>query len=158
MTAPESMPQTEKRIADPLYPTVADALKAVRDDYDYWTGKLTESSFALSLAIIAANWAAFPSVDTIRKHGWSKASIAAVVLNLVVNVLGAFVLGELHRRQVIYAEGNPARWEEEFESYGGWKNPWPFTACIEWWAAASRCCRVFLPLAGGVLFLIALYR
>lgn len=38
-----------------------EGLADVRTDFFYWTGKLTDSSFQLSLALIGANWAAFGS-------------------------------------------------------------------------------------------------
>jgi len=45
-----------------LYASASDGLKQVRDDFLYWTGRLTDSSFQLSFALIAGNWAAFGSL------------------------------------------------------------------------------------------------
>jgi hypothetical protein len=67
-----------------LYSTPEAALSSIRDDYLYWTGKLTESSFALSLAVIGANWAVFGSVDKVLNNIWAELSIAAVILSLLL--------------------------------------------------------------------------
>lgn len=61
---------------DVLYQNPNDALKAVREDYLYWTGKLTDTSWQLSYAIIAANWAVFGSVDKLLGNLWSKLSVS----------------------------------------------------------------------------------
>ena len=58
-----------------LYKDPNAAATAVKESYDYWTGKLTESSFALSLAVIGANWAVFGSVDRVLNNIWSELSI-----------------------------------------------------------------------------------
>ena len=55
-----------------LYATPGDGLKAVRDDYLYWTGRLTDSSPQLSFAVIAANWAVFGSVQALLNSPWAK--------------------------------------------------------------------------------------
>lgn len=68
----------EKPQGSGLYTTSSDAPKAVRDDYHYWTGKLTDSSFQLSLAVIAANWPVFSSASGILCNWWAKLSIALV--------------------------------------------------------------------------------
>jgi hypothetical protein len=67
-----------------LYTSSADGLKAIREDYLYWTGKLTDSSFQLSLGIVAANWAAFGSVQKILSNIWAKTSLGIVIVTLGV--------------------------------------------------------------------------
>ena len=140
-----------------LYSTPAEAAKAVLDDYHYWTGKLTDSSFELSVAVIAANWAVFASLDQLLANGWSKWSIGAVVFGLAVNLLGVKWLGELHRARIDYAESDLTRWEKEFGQTAGQSDPWPSTPKILRVARALRECRTWLPLLGGALFIIALF-
>ena len=139
-----------------LYGTPADALKAVHERYNYWTEKLTDSSFQLSLAIIASNWAAFGTVDKILSNNWAKLSLASVLLSLGINLVGTNVIGEQLRNRVLYAEGNTKRWQEEFEAAIGEQSSWPYTDNIDKVAKKLRWGKTWLPLLGGVLFLLAL--
>ena len=162
------MAETQPQANDPAPPTTTttgalyqsgnDALKAVRDDYLYWTGKLTDTSVQLSYAVVGANWAVFGTVDKILKNQWSQWSIGLVILGLLVNVAGAKWMGELHRRRIEYAEKDAERWEREFNETKGKIDPWPFSDGIESLGRLMREVRTWLPLVGGVLFLIALLR
>jgi hypothetical protein len=78
---PSALPELQP--ATGLYPNPHEALKSIQDYHLYWTAKLTESSFALSLALIGANWAVFGSVDKVRNNIWAELSIAAVIFSLV---------------------------------------------------------------------------
>jgi hypothetical protein len=140
-----------------LYDSPQAALKLLQDDYLYWTGKLTESSFALSLAVIGANWAVFGSVDKVLNNIWAEMSIAVVILSLVISLIGYWSLGGLLRKRIVYAEQNAARWHEEFTENFGKSTPWPATKWIESLATGFRFLKTFLPVIGGVLFLIALF-
>src|SRR5947209_1299855 len=55
-------------VSGALYQSPGEALKAVREDYLYWTEKLTDTSLQLSYAVIAANWAVFGSVDKLLSN------------------------------------------------------------------------------------------
>jgi hypothetical protein len=149
-----------KRIArdvkDRLYASPADAQKQVREDYLYWTGRLADSSFQLSFALIAGNWAAFGSLERIMSNNWAKLSLALVILALAASLLGAYVLGQLHNKQLAYANENPERWVEEYKQCSG-SNPWPFTKKIVTIGWLLRQVKTWLPLASGVCFLIALF-
>jgi hypothetical protein len=140
-----------------LYSTPEAALSSIRDDYLYWTGKLTESSFALSLAVIGANWAVFGSVDKVLNNIWAELSIAAVILSLVVGLIGNGWLGGLLRQRIEYAEQDPARWRGEFNEIGGTSKYWPSTKRIDDWARFFRLAKILLPVIGGAFFLIALF-
>jgi hypothetical protein len=131
-------------------------LKAVREDYLYWTGKLTETSLQLAYAVLAANWAVFGSVDKILTNFWSKLSVALVVVGLGLIVAGAKWMGELHQKRIDYAESDPSRWKAEYTEASGKRDPWPFTSVIERVGRVTREAKTWLPLLAGVLFLIAL--
>ena len=141
----------------PLYADPGDAVKAVRDDYLYWTAKLTDSSFSLSAAVIGANWAVFGAVDRILKNPWSKWSVIVVLIGLGIGLFGAKKMSELHRERMEYAEADPVRWQKEFKETLGQINSWPFSDWIETLGRGLRECRTWLPLVGGILFLIALF-
>jgi hypothetical protein len=141
-----------------LYADGQDALKAVRDDYFYWTGKLTETSVQLSYAILGANWAVFGSIDKILLNFWSKLSVLLIVLSLALGVLGAKAMGEKHLDRIKYAEDDPVRWKAEFAATAGTRDPWPFTSAIESLGIAMRAAKTWLPLLAGAFFFVALFR
>jgi hypothetical protein len=87
---------------DVLYQNPNDALKAVREDYLYWTGKLTDTSWQLSYAIIAANWAVFGSVDKLLGNLWSKLSVSLVI---VLSEWVSFTKHELNTQNQIFHDG-----------------------------------------------------
>ena len=138
-----------------MYSSPAEAQKQVHEDYLYWTAKLTDSSFQLSFALIAGNWAAFGSVQKIMSNNWAKASLILVILLLGVNLIGAYVLGQMHSRRLNYANDDPVRWVDEYKRCSG-RNPRPFTGAIVDLGLLLRRAKTFLPLASGACFLIAL--
>ena len=151
---PATAPQNQPAVG--LYSSPQDAVKSLKDDYFYWTGKVTESSFALSLAVIGANWAVFGSVDKLLNNLWAELSVAAVILTLVISLLGNAWLGRLLRQRIAYAERNPKRWQAEFDKNAGKSIPWPSTLDIDNWAGRFRFAKIWLPAIGGAFFLMAL--
>jgi hypothetical protein len=155
----ETAPNSQAAVASTtqsLYATPSAALKEVRKDYLYWTGKLTETSLQLSYAILAANWAVFGSVDGILKSRWAEGSVTLVVIGLAVSVVGAKRMGELHGKRIDYAETNPPRWDIEFNETAGKRDPWPFTRQIESLGKRMREAKTWLPVAAGIAFFIGL--
>jgi hypothetical protein len=51
-----------------LYATPAERLKAIVAGFDYWSGKLTDTSVQMSCAVFAANWVVFGSLSGILKN------------------------------------------------------------------------------------------
>jgi hypothetical protein len=151
---PDASPQLQP--ATGLYASPQEALKSISDGYSYWTSKLTESSFALSLAVIGANWAVFGSVDKVLNNICAELSIVAVILSLVISLIGHWYLGGQLRKRIAYAEENTARWTNEFTENVGKSTAWPSTERIDCWAACFRFFKTFLPVIGGVFFFIAL--
>jgi hypothetical protein len=139
-----------------LYETPKTALESLVESYHYWGEKLTDSSFALCVGVIGANWAVFGSFDKIRGNLWSELSLSAVVVALGTNLVGMKLLAEAHRERIEYAEANEERWKAEFKAAKNTSCPWPSTDKIDRLAKALRECRTYLPLLGGVLFIVAL--
>lgn len=150
------IPPPETPRGSGLYDAPGDALKAVKEEYHYWTGKLTESSFQLSLGVIAANWAVFRSVESVLGNFWAKISLLLVLLCLAINLLTAKYMGELHRDRVEYAESDLSNWEREFSETKGKRDPWPFTQEIENLGRWARRFKAWLPIAAGLAFGVAL--
>ena len=155
-SAGQVLPPT-KRVGA-LYSDSTDALKAVREDYLYWTGKVTDSSLQLSLAIIAANWAAFGSVQKILSNRWSKFSLGLIIITLGLNLFSAWCIGELHQHRIDYAQKDSDRWDKECAAALSRKGPWPFTSRIEYLGFSLRIVKTWFPLAAGALFLLALFK
>ncbi len=142
--------------AKTLYTDAQDALKAVRDDYLYWTERLSDTSVKLSYAVLAANWAVFGTVDQIATNFWSRASVLLVVLSLSFSLVGAKLMSEKHLGRINYAESHQTEWQRDFDATAGKRDPYPFTAEIEKLGDALRFARTWLPLAAGVAFFVAL--
>jgi hypothetical protein len=151
---PAATPQVQPTTA--LYSSPEEAVRSLKDDYFYWTGKLTESSFALSLAVIGANWAVFGTVDKILTNIWAELSIAAVILSLIVSLIGSGWLGRLLRQRIKYAEKDQMRWQKQYENADKSKH-WPSTKKIDSWAGTFRVAKILLPVTGGVFFLFAFF-
>ena len=148
---------TQLQLATGLYDSPQAALQSIRDDYFYWTSKLTESSFALSLAVIGANWAVFGSADKVLNNICAEISIALVISSLVISLIANGWLGRLLRQRVDYAEGNMTRWQKEFNENAGQSTHWPSTKTIDNSAKFFRLAKIFLPVFGGAFFLIAFF-
>ena len=140
-----------------LYADPSEGLRAVRDDFNYWTGRLTDTSFQLSLAIFAANWAVFRSGNEILKNYGALTSIGLVLLSLAVYLIGARRMSELHRRRMEYAERDPKRWEGEYAATLGKSDPWPFTGEIEQSGKRLREARTWFPIAAAIALVIAVF-
>ncbi len=138
------------------YETSGAAKKTLVQDYQYWSGRITDTSFQLSLALLGANWAVFGTVSGILQNPWARLSILSVVLCLGINLVGARFMSELHRRRFDYAERDSARWQQEFEQTKDHLNPWPFTRRIEMLGRALREAKTWLPVLGAGLFALGL--
>jgi hypothetical protein len=149
----EGIEQQDKKTKG-LYADPSEALKAVIANYEYWTGRLTETSAQMSYAVIAANWIIFGSVNVILKSTCSKLSLLFVLLSLATSVIGTWLLCEGHRRQGVYGDCNPGRWESEFRKFANTKHPWPFTNFIESTAAWTRNLKAAFVLLGGAFLII----
>lgn len=141
----------------PLYGDAGAALRKICESFEYWTEKITESSFAATFAVIGANWAVFGSFRGIRANACSIWSVAVVLLGLALNLLGQWLLGEMLRRRVSYAEEDSVRWRKEYEAAKGSATAWPSTPAIDNLAWGLRIIKTFLPLVGGALFISALF-
>ena len=138
------------------YRTSEEALRAVGAEFSHWSEKLTDTSFQLSVALIAANWTVFGSVNRVLENSWAKASLSLVVLSLGISLLGAKWMSEAHRKCYEYAEGNLEQWAAEFRESIGKRVAWPYTENIEFIGRVLRECKTWLPVGSGTLFLVAL--
>lgn len=141
--------------AAPPYKSANEGLTEVRQEYLYWTGKLTEQSWQLSIALIGANWVVLGSSQRVFDSCWSQLSIFCAVLNLGIGLVVAWHMGDLHRVRFEYGEKNAVEWERLFREYTVEPSSWPFTEKINSWGKWSRGTRTWLPIAGGVLLVIA---
>lgn len=146
-------PEKKKPDAAP-YANPAEALKKLSSEYEYWSGKLTESSLHMCYALIAANWVVFGSMNGILASTWAKLSLLMVLLALGINIAGAWLLSAALRKRVNYGEADNVRWAEEFGKYVGANSPWPFTETIDWIGRWMRCIKAGFTLASGVLLMV----
>jgi hypothetical protein len=136
-----------------LYASPAEALKKVSAEYEYWSGKLTETSLQMCYALIAANWVVFGSMNGILGNIWAKLSLLMVLLALATNTVGAWLLSVKLRERVKYGEADNVRWVEEFRKYVGADSPWPFNETIDGIGRWMRGIKAGFTLASGVLLI-----
>jgi hypothetical protein len=156
MDAPDPLkpvsPELPQRVG--LYATPEEALKKVSSEFEYWSGKLTETSLQMCYALIGADWVVFGSVNGILNSGWAKSSLVMVLLALGTNVVGAWMLSESLRRRIAYGEGALSEWATEFEVYRGKDVSWPFTDEIQNTGKYMRWIKAGFTLVSGVLLII----
>jgi hypothetical protein len=141
-----------------LYQSPVDATKAIQERFLYWTGKLTDTSLQLCFAVIAANWAAFKTTDDILKNHWSRASIALVIFGMGCNLVATFLVGKSLSQRVDYAEGDLARWQNEYSQSVGKATPWPYSESSVTLSRIARHIRLWVPILGGATFIVALFK
>lgn len=112
----------------------------------------------MSIALIAANWAVFGTLDRILDNLWSKGSIFLLVLNLVLNWVGAKLMSQKLCSQWEKAERSPEEWSRAWEEAERNHSPWPFTSDIQALGRRLRACKLWLPLLAGLCFIVALLR
>ena len=140
-----------------LYEDEAEALKTVHERYHYWTEKLTNSSFELSLSVIATNWAIFGSVQGILTNCWAKYSMAVVLFSLMLNLIGTKFMSEWLCKQVDLAEADPKGWTNQYQKSLGTSGPWPFTKRIITLGNCLREAKTWLPIVSVVILIIGLF-
>lgn len=141
-----------------LYTGPEEATKALSDAFNYWTQRLNDSSFNLSIAIVGGNWAAFGGVaNKVLSNPWAKASLLLVVAGLAIGLLGAKIMGDRNGKRVDYAEGDYARWREEYKmSIDETDSQWPYTHEIDKLGRQLRWVRAWFPIGAGILFIVGL--
>jgi hypothetical protein len=137
-----------------LYATPEEALKKVSSEFEYWTGKLTETSLQMCYALIGANWVIFGSVNGILHSQWAKWSLVLVMLALSSNVIGAWILSESLRTRIGYGEAHTAEWAAQFEANRGKDVAWPFTDKIQNTGKYMRWIKAGFTIVSGVLLII----
>ena len=137
-----------------LYATPEDALKKVASEFEYWTGKLTETSLQMCYALIGANWVVFGSVNGILQSMWAKYSLVMVLLALASNVIGSWILSESLRKRIAYGVGNAVKWKEEYDESVAKDVAWPFTDQIQNTGKYMRWVKAGFTLASGFCLIV----
>lgn len=138
------------------YKTAEDALKDLDDAYNYWSGKITETSTSFALGLIAANWAVFGSAG-LKADLLPRLSVFCALLLLLLGLIQAERMAKYHDDQHEFAETKPEKWKEQFEAAkaNSQANPWPYTNKIECWGVWGRRWKTWLPIIGCILFLVS---
>jgi hypothetical protein len=133
-----------------LYASPEEALTKVTTEFEYWTGKLTETSLQMCYALIGANWVIFGSINGILHNPWARWSLVSVLLALGSNVIGAWILSELLRHRIVYGETNSVEWAEQYKMAAGRDVAWPFTDAIQNIGKYMRWIKSVFTLASGL--------
>ena len=97
------------------YGSAAEGLQVLNQEFNYWSEKLSDRSFQLSLALIGANWAVFGSGSGIFINPWARLSIFSVILCLGINLVGTRYMSDMLRKQFDYGASDPTMWEQDFK-------------------------------------------
>jgi len=138
-----------------LYSSPGEALKKVSSEYEYWSGKLTESSVQMSYSLIAANWIVFGSVNGVLNSLGAKLSLLMVFIGLAANVIGAWLLSESLRKRVEYGESNSVRWKTEYTNSDNKRVAWPFTNFMELTGKWMRRVKAISILVSAICLIVA---
>lgn len=130
------------------------AMAKVGSEFEYWSGKLTDTSLQMCYALIGANWVVFGSVGQILRDNYAKLSLLMVILTLASNVIGSWYLSESLRRRFEWAESHEAEWKKEFDEAVGKRDPFPFLERHERAGLLVRQIKGLFPLIGGMFLLI----
>ncbi|MBS1581772.1 MAG: hypothetical protein JST66_06175, partial [Bacteroidetes bacterium] len=126
-----------------------------------WDKRTYEASLALNVGVVAAVWAIWGSVRAIQHNGWAVAALCIVGFGLLINLVMAFFLTELHRRRGDYAASNAEEWArlaQRFEAKTDPNDPFPFTVTIQRTKNGFRAIRVVLPVLGVAALVVAAWR
>jgi hypothetical protein len=137
-----------------VHETPQKALEAVGSEFNYWSGKLTDSSLQMCYALIGANWVVYGSIGLILQSPWAKLSLLMVILTLAINVIGAWYLSESIRKRFEWAEGHGPQWETDFNAAAGARTAFPFTDAHEKAGFWLRQVKGLLPLVSGAFLII----
>jgi hypothetical protein len=137
-----------------LYASPEEALKKLSSEFEYWSGKLTETSLQMCYALIGANWVVFGSINGILRSSYAQWSLVLVLLALGSNVVGAWILSESLRKRIGYGEGDPGRWSREYQSATGKDVAWPFTDAIQNTGTNMRRIKAAFTLASGICLIV----
>jgi hypothetical protein len=144
--------------ANGLYASPQEGLKKVSSEYEYWSGKLTETSLQPCYAVIGANWVVFGSVNGVLNNAWAKWSLLMVMIALGSNVVAALMLSESLRKQMDYGESHRDKWAQEFKDAIGKEVAWPFTDRIQNTGRVLRWIKGPFSIGGAILLLIGFIR
>jgi len=139
------------------YHDARDALLSLGADYNYWSQRLTDSSWQMCLVVVAGNWAYYGSIEAVMSSWWALASLALIFISLAAALLFSFIMSEVHRKAFYHAEGDWAAWQRRFEDYQNaveTRDPFPATKVIDQLGLFTRIAKTFLPLAAGAILVV----
>lgn len=145
---------TESGTEGRIYPSPNAGLRELASCYNHWTGKITESSFQVCVALMAANWAVHQSRDNLLDSFFPKLSVLTVMLAIAANLVASFVMASLHKSRFDAAQANPVDWRKGWASAESTPSKWPFDDEIVLWGRIFLHMRFWLPLLGGVFFVL----
>lgn len=139
------------------YESPAAGLKDLASAYDYWTGKITDSSLQLCLAIVAGNWAVHQNRAALLQNKFALVSLSLVLTALMVNLVGAFVMARLNRKHFYTSQANRRDWIEQWRAAERTPMEWPFTHQIGFWGYAFTIAKVAIVLIAGLCLVIGAF-
>lgn len=130
-------------------------IEKIDDAYNYWSGKISELSVVLSLALIAANWAV-QGTGGMSTHLLPRLSVLFALLTILFSLVLAERMAVFHDKQHEVYESDKVKWREAAENSlnSNNVNPWPFTRKIELLGFWGIKVKTYLPILSGIFFVI----
>lgn len=143
----------EAPVAGRIYQSAAEGQKALQSRYEYWTAKINEHSFQVSISLIAANWAVHSS--SVSGSVLAVFSIAFALLTLLLSLGGALGMSLLHYSAFYDSVKNNSKWNERWkDAERNQASPWPFTHGIISLGIWIAWLKVIIPCVSAILFLL----
>lgn len=154
MTGCGDNPSDRHESADELvYATPADGMRKLADCYDYWTEKVGNLSFQISIALIGANWAVFS--NNVSDNILSIISIFLALGVLVASMVYAGKLANLHHQAFYSAQRDRRKWKDAWERSESFDSQWPFNETIVQAGRTFQNLRIWLSISSGISLVAA---
>ena len=136
-----------------IYQSAADGQRVLQSRYEYWTAKINDHSFNVSVSLIAANGAVYsPRVSTSVS---ATSSIALARLTLLLSLGGALRMSLRHYSACYGSVNEQGEWARRWKDAETNKaSPWPFTHDIISLGVCMAWSKVVMPCASTIFFLI----
>ena len=139
---------------DRRFETPAKGLLELERAHEYWSERVTEFSFHASIGLIAGNWALHSDAGALLKNQWALLSIALAIGALLTSLLGAWMVAGECRKQYYKAVADRVAWTKRWEASERIDSEWPFTASLAKLGVFFRFLRTWLPIIGGIAFVV----
>ena len=149
--------QSDPTVKSRRFSKAGDAAAELITGFNDWSANISLYGMHMAYAVIAANWAVYGNAQAILSNPWAKYSVAIVIFFLGLNLFCTWLMTNLYANQCDYANDDKIRWKKEFNNENITSSAWPYTKYIENLGDFIRIIKVWVPIVGGVVFILGLF-